>query len=108
MLDLFGNEIEEEKPKGSRKIFACIGASNHVAEDRQQEDFYATSPESVEALLKVEKFSNTILEPCVGMGHIAETLIGGGIRLYVKILSTGVILIQQYKIFLHKKKTAMI
>lgn len=78
MTDLFGEEIAEKEIKGSRKIFACLGASNHVKEERQAEDFYATSPESVKALLKVEKFSDTILEPCVGMGHIAEVLKQGG------------------------------
>lgn len=78
MLDLFGEEIPEKEIKGANSVFTCIGASNHSLGERQTEDFYATSPASVEALLKVEKFSKTILEPCVGMGHIAEVLRRGG------------------------------
>ena len=74
MLDLFGNEIEEVQPRGAKKIFACLGSSNHVNEKRQTEDFYATEPLAVQELLDVERFSHIVLEPCVGMGHIAEVL----------------------------------
>lgn len=91
MLDLFGNEIEEETPKkkkdwtgNARAIFTCNGARNFALEDRQSEDFYATEPRAVEELLEREKFSNTILEPCVGMGHIANVLIGGGYKCIAK------------------------
>ena len=73
MLDLWGNEIED-KPNGSNKIFTCLAASNHSTGDRQTEDYYATEPRAVEELLQVENFSDTILEPCVGGGHIAEVL----------------------------------
>lgn len=44
------------------------------SQNRQQDDLYATSPEAVEALLKREKFHNTILEPCCGLGHISKVL----------------------------------
>ena len=73
MLDLFGNEIKE-KPNGSPKIFTCLAASNHSGGERQSEDYYATEPKAVQELLAVEQFSDTILEPCVGGGHIAEVL----------------------------------
>jgi len=43
--------------------------------ERVENDFYATNPESVKALLEVEDFnSGTILEPCCGQGHISEVL----------------------------------
>ena len=87
MLDLFGNEIEEDQPKkkkdwsGSKySAFTCNGARNFAQEDRQGEDFYATEPKAVEELLERETFSETILEPCVGQGHIAKVLIGGGYK----------------------------
>ena len=73
MLDLFGNEIIE-RAAGSNKIFTCLAASNHSGGDRQSEDYYATEPKAVQELLAVESFSDTILEPCVGGGHIAEVL----------------------------------
>lgn len=42
---------------------------------RVDNDFYATNPESVKALLKVEAFDDgTILEPCCGQGHISKVL----------------------------------
>lgn len=72
MLDLFGEEIEEKKKDAS--VFSCLGASNHAKEERQIVDFYATEPKAVFELLEREKFSETVLEPCVGMGHIAEVL----------------------------------
>ena len=85
MKDLFGFEIEEEQPKkkkdwsgSQRSVFTCNGARTYAQEDRQSEDFYATEPKAVEELLERETFSETILEPCVGQGHIAKVLIGGG------------------------------
>lgn len=83
MLDLFGNEIQDI-PKHSSKVFTCLGSSTFAREKRQLEDFYATDPKAVHELLDRETFSKTILEPCVGMGHIASVLVGGGVQLYSK------------------------
>ena len=44
---------------------------------RVENDFYATPPSSVIDLLNIETFdftNNIFLEPCVGMGHIIETV----------------------------------
>lgn len=42
---------------------------------RTEFDYYATNPEAVKMLLSAHKFSsNSILEPCVGAGHIANVL----------------------------------
>ena len=42
---------------------------------RVTDDWYATSPEAVEKLLSIHEFKGQyILEPCVGMGHIADVL----------------------------------
>ena len=72
MIDLFGNEIIESKNKdwtgNDKAIFTCIGARNYAKEERQSEDYYATEPRAVYELLEREKFSDTILEPCVGGG----------------------------------------
>ena len=86
MLDLFGNEIEEKKARGASTIFTCISASNHSQEKRQTEDFYATEPLAVEDLLNLEKFTDTILEPCVGMGHIAEVLKQNGHKVIAQVI----------------------
>ncbi|EAF5463421.1 class I SAM-dependent methyltransferase [Listeria monocytogenes] len=41
---------------------------------REDNDYYATPPESTLALLEKEIFEGTILEPCCGEGHISEVL----------------------------------
>ena len=90
-LDLFGNVVEV-KPKhkdwsgNARSMFVCNGDSSHATEDREENDFYATEPRAVEELLERESFSKTILEPCVGKGHIANVLIGGGYKCIAKDL----------------------
>lgn len=51
MKDLFGNEIEESKSKGSRNVYATLGASNHCDHDRESNDLYCTHPSAVEAVV---------------------------------------------------------
>lgn len=79
MLDLFGEEIRKpQKRGGGDSMFKVIGASNHCAESRASDDFYATDPKAVEMLCDMEKFSKKVWEPCCGQGHIAKVLIGRG------------------------------
>lgn len=48
-----------------------LAGGNHE-NGRVENDFYATNPEAVKMLLKVYPFkARSILEPCVGQGHIA-------------------------------------
>lgn len=49
-------------------LFKTIGASNHCAHERQQDDYYATEPKATEWLLKLERFEGPILEPSCGEG----------------------------------------
>ena len=55
-------------------VYTTIGASNHTDDERETNDFYATSPKAVRYLLELETFDKNILEPCCGNGHISETL----------------------------------
>ena len=60
---------------GSREsMFKTLGASNHCADERQSEDFYASPPHAVEMLLDLEPFSHRIWEPACGQGHISKVL----------------------------------
>ena len=59
-------------------IYATHGASNHSDSARAELDYYATDPEAVEALLKVEDFIHYILEPACGGCHISKVLIDHG------------------------------
>lgn len=58
----------------TRSTFATLGASNHVKDARQEDDFYATDPIAINILLSVETFNGPILEPACGMGHMSEAL----------------------------------
>lgn len=51
-------------------------AGGNPKNDRVENDFYATNPEAVRKLIKKYKFNEngTWLEPCVGQGHIANTI----------------------------------
>lgn len=53
-------------------IFRIIGASNHIPEDRQTEDYYATNPIAAEILLKEETFNKEIWECACGEGHLSK------------------------------------
>ena len=52
--------------------FSCNGCSNHSKENRASQDFYASDPKSAEWLLKLEPQITDVLEPFVGLGHLAE------------------------------------
>ena len=59
---------------GSKKVFTTLGSSNHVPEQREQFDYYATDPKVVELLLRMETFAPVIWEPACGEGHISRVL----------------------------------
>ena len=54
---------------GSKKVFTTLGSSNHVPEEREAFDYYATDPRAVEMLLELEQFSPVIWEPCRRCKH---------------------------------------
>lgn len=60
---------------GNKKsIFVTLGASNHVEEEREKNDYYATQPLAVDKLLEIETFSTNIWECACGEGHISKVL----------------------------------
>lgn len=62
-------------------------AGTSVSRDRVEEDYYATPPESTQALLDLEEFEGDVLEPCCGEGHMSEVLKKNGF----KVVSTDLI-----------------
>lgn len=65
--------------KGNKNsTWVTLGASNHSLGERQKEDYYATEPAATEWLCKLETFTNPILEPSCGQGHISKQLIKHG------------------------------
>nr|DAS77023.1 MAG TPA: adenine-specific methyltransferase [Caudoviricetes sp.] len=65
--------------KSNRSIYAPLGASNHVKNEREKNDYYATDPKAIDFLLKRESFEN-VLEPACGEGHLSKRLILHGIK----------------------------
>ena len=67
------NEKRTKDWSGNGKsIYVTLGASNHVEEDRQEDDFYATDPKAARLLLGLEDFDHNIWECACGEGHLAE------------------------------------
>jgi hypothetical protein len=56
---------------------------------REENDFYATPPMEVFNILQYEKLIGTVLEPCCGMGHMAEGILKCGIN--NKLIATDLI-----------------
>ena len=58
---------------GNASIFkSLLGASNHTETDRETHDYYATSPEAAEWLLRIEPEISNIWECFCGEGHLAK------------------------------------
>lgn len=71
----------------SKKVFATLGSSNHVPEEREAFDYYATDPKAVEMLLELEQFAPVIWEPACGEGHISKVLQAHG----YEVISTDLV-----------------
>lgn len=71
--------------KKTDTIFRTLGASNHFG-DREVDDYYATEPKATILLLEKEDFSENILEPACGQGHISEVLKATGFNVVSKDL----------------------
>jgi hypothetical protein len=54
-------------------------AGGNPARGRAENDFYATHPDSTQALLAIEPIEYPVLEPACGEGHIAKLLTGGSV-----------------------------
>ena len=113
MLDLFGNEVEPEKPikkkdwvGGSASIFISLGASNHTDKARQEDDYYATDPIAIDKLLDAGAEINANVWECAcGEGHLAKKLCDKGFAVYATDLvdrgfgTSGVDFLKQTEIF---------
>ena len=55
-------------------VYKTLGASSHSKDDREENDYYATSPKAVELLLEKETFAHNVWECAAGEDHIANVL----------------------------------
>ena len=74
----------------SRSYASVLGARNFAQEDREQHDYYATDPKSLEIFLdKLKqdkiKLNNTIWECACGEGHLSKVLTRGGTQYFLLI-----------------------
>lgn len=60
--------------KNVNSVFKTLGASNHSAQEREQDDYYATDPKAIDKLLSVEQLNSRIWECACGGGHLSERL----------------------------------
>lgn len=51
---------------------------NYTKEDREIHDYYATAPSAVYPLFTVESFTDTVMEPACGGGHMADAIKASG------------------------------
>lgn len=56
-------------------IFKTLGASNHTDKERECEDFYATDPIAIDALLEKATLSHNLWECACGTGDLSKRLI---------------------------------
>lgn len=56
----------------SESAFKQIGASNHCADQREENDYYATDPRAIDDLLKVESLDHNIWECASGGGSFSR------------------------------------
>ena len=80
-------ETKPGKKQGYEVVSRIIGAHNVSAEDRAENDFYATDPEAAEWLIKIEKLNQRIWEPACGMGHLSKVFVDHGYT----VLSTDLV-----------------
>lgn len=65
-------------------IFKTLGATNHTDKEREENDYYATNPIAIDALLNDGgvKLSPKVWEPACGQGHLSERLKQYGYEVY--------------------------
>lgn len=63
---------------GYEVVSRFIGSHNMSKVDRQEQDFYATSPEAAEYLIKIEDLHRNIWECACGKGHLSKVFVDYG------------------------------
>ena len=58
----------------SNSIYKVLGASNHTENERESNDYYATSPIAIDMLLRKIQIPHYVYEPACGEGHLSKRL----------------------------------
>ena len=65
-----------------KSIYTTLGASNHVEEERETNDYYATNPRAIDALRTQFDIPDKIWECACGEGHLSKKLEELGYSVY--------------------------
>lgn len=67
----------------TKSIFSPLGANNHSDTDRAQDDYYATDPIAIDALLDGGgEINSNVWEPACGSGELSKRLEDKGYNVY--------------------------
>ena len=71
---------EKDWTGNGNSVFKTLGASNHTDKERETDDFYATHPKAIDALLAYDglQLPKHIWEPSCGIGCLSKRLIEKG------------------------------
>lgn len=60
----------------NKSVFVTLGASNHTDKEREHDDYYATDPVAIDALVRVmgDALPHKVWECACGEGHLSERL----------------------------------
>ncbi len=68
----------KDRTGSPKRMFLCMGASNHTPNERQREDYYATDPKAAKLLLEYEHFQGPVWEPACGENHLSHVFSQAG------------------------------
>ena len=68
------NKIQRDWTGTKVSIYRNLAGTGHSVQEREQHDFYATSPIATRLLLDIEEFDKDIWEPACGLKHISKCL----------------------------------
>ena len=77
-----GTQTQKDWTGGNNSVFTTIGAKGHSDEEREANDFYATSPKAIDKLASVFTLPKNIYECACGQGHLSERLKELGCNVY--------------------------
>tara|TARA_R100000664_G_scaffold17974_2_gene26965 strand:+ start:265 stop:864 length:600 start_codon:yes stop_codon:yes gene_type:complete len=77
--------------RNKNTVYTTLGASSHSKDDREQYDYYATSPKCVEDLFEREVFSGNIWECACGEGHLSKRMLKIGSHYGINVYSSDII-----------------
>lgn len=72
------NEFNNTQLEKFKTVNRMIGSHNTSEQDRERHDYYASSPEAAEWLLKIEDINQSVWECACGEGHLSKVFEASG------------------------------